>query len=662
MKKKLLLIPLFATLLCGCTLEDLMFWKKKEEEQSQKEDEKPKPSEVKVTSVNIVKDSTSIEEMQSEVLSYTVSPSNATNKDVEWSTSDPTVVSVNNGTVYALNPGTATITVTTKDGGFTDTCSVTVTAKPIEGDTTTRTLDFNAQGYTFSDSIAITDPFVIDDITFEFSQGENPTNAPKIFKHTQKKEYAARLYPNNTLTVTSGDYGPFIRSIVLTYGTDDGSNTITTVPEGFNVDTWTGMDTTITFTIGGTSGNRRIKSIAVTYDGSDPDPEELINLGVKSIAEVKQYIEEHPVSKNSFGNGVNQYRVVTIKGFALAKIDLVKFKSEFGLDVSYPAKVIMADASGSIGVATDVSGDGTTLWGKIDDHVCKETAKYVVTGYLSEYLGHPEIMVTSFSWDQNLDISWSKEIISEETLNLSEFYNEAQNVNYNCAGHGYGKVVTLNNLKCFNLESGGSGKRYYNFTDGTKNLRVNAFNLSTVTVGSIYNVTGIISVKNLSPIIIAFDLSKVNDATPFDFDYMSASQNITIEGLRAIHGSQDDTSDKYPAVIAAYGNVYRTTGYLAIVEEGGKLYVGLADSYKGENFISGKTNAMANYGIALIKNDDFWNTTEDALSRYNPFYEDYLCEDLALDVYYIPRQQEFSSNKTCWEILLIPEFVDSYKA
>ena len=270
-------------------------------------------------------------------------------------------------------------------------------------------------------------------------------------------------------------------------------------------------------------------------------------------------------------------------------------------------------------------------------------------------------MVTSFSWDQNLDITWNKEVISESTVDLAGFYEKAQNVNYNCAGHGYGEVVTINNLKCFNLETDGSGKRYYNFTDGTKNLRVNAFNLSTVTVGSIYNVTGIISVKNLSPIIIAFDLSKVNDATPFDFDYISVSQNMTIEELRGIHGSQDDTETKYPAVIAAYGNVYKTTGYLCVVEEGGKLYVGLSDSYKGENFISGKTNAMANFGVALIKNDDFWNTTEETLAKYNPFFEEYLCENAPLDVYYVARQQSFSSNKTCWEILLIPEFIDSYK-
>lgn len=56
-----------------------------------------------------------------------VLPTNATNKAVTYSTSDDTVATVSEaGLVTALAAGTATITVTTEDGGFTDTCSVTV--------------------------------------------------------------------------------------------------------------------------------------------------------------------------------------------------------------------------------------------------------------------------------------------------------------------------------------------------------------------------------------------------------------------------------------------------------------------------------------------------------------------------------------------------------
>ena len=58
----------------------------------------------------------------------TVKPAEATNKEVTWSTSDDKVATVDaNGKVTAVGAGPATITVTTKDGGFTATCKVTVT-------------------------------------------------------------------------------------------------------------------------------------------------------------------------------------------------------------------------------------------------------------------------------------------------------------------------------------------------------------------------------------------------------------------------------------------------------------------------------------------------------------------------------------------------------
>ena len=59
-------------------------------------------------------------------LTATVLPENATNKNVVWTSSNPTVASISNGMVTALSPGTASIIVTTVEGGFTVTCKVTV--------------------------------------------------------------------------------------------------------------------------------------------------------------------------------------------------------------------------------------------------------------------------------------------------------------------------------------------------------------------------------------------------------------------------------------------------------------------------------------------------------------------------------------------------------
>ena len=84
---------------------------------------------VAVTGVTLNQTSLSLSVGGSATLVATVSPSNATNKNVEWDSSNAGVASVNsNGKVTAVGAGQATITVTTLDGGRTATCSVTVTS------------------------------------------------------------------------------------------------------------------------------------------------------------------------------------------------------------------------------------------------------------------------------------------------------------------------------------------------------------------------------------------------------------------------------------------------------------------------------------------------------------------------------------------------------
>ena len=60
-------------------------------------------------------------------LTATIDPPEAVNQDVEWSTSNKNVATVSStGLVTAVATGNATITVTTKEGGKTATCEVTV--------------------------------------------------------------------------------------------------------------------------------------------------------------------------------------------------------------------------------------------------------------------------------------------------------------------------------------------------------------------------------------------------------------------------------------------------------------------------------------------------------------------------------------------------------
>lgn len=87
---------------------------------------------VAVTGVKLDKTEANVTVDGQITLKVTVSPDNAGNKEVEWSSSDSTIASVdNNGVVTGHKAGTATITVKTKDGGKTATCKVTVTDKVV---------------------------------------------------------------------------------------------------------------------------------------------------------------------------------------------------------------------------------------------------------------------------------------------------------------------------------------------------------------------------------------------------------------------------------------------------------------------------------------------------------------------------------------------------
>ena len=81
-----------------------------------------------VTNITLDKTELSLSIGDSETLTATIEPNNATNKTVTWSSNNEAVATVDNGKVTAVKEGTATITVTAQDGsGVSTSCSVTVT-------------------------------------------------------------------------------------------------------------------------------------------------------------------------------------------------------------------------------------------------------------------------------------------------------------------------------------------------------------------------------------------------------------------------------------------------------------------------------------------------------------------------------------------------------
>ena len=131
----------------------------------------PEPDPIPVTGVSLDITSHTMNEGETVTLTATVTPDDADDKTITWKSSDENIAKVNtNGVVTAVSPGTATITVTTTDGGHTATCTIKVNALPPVGGTWT--LVTNAANLKAGDRIVI----AAADTAFALSTTQNNNN------------------------------------------------------------------------------------------------------------------------------------------------------------------------------------------------------------------------------------------------------------------------------------------------------------------------------------------------------------------------------------------------------------------------------------------------------------------------------------------------------
>ena len=87
---------------------------------------------VPVTGITLNKTATTLVVNHSEQLTASVTPANATDQTITWTTDNGAVATVDNtGKVTAVGAGEAVITATTNDGSFMASCTVTVAVKPL---------------------------------------------------------------------------------------------------------------------------------------------------------------------------------------------------------------------------------------------------------------------------------------------------------------------------------------------------------------------------------------------------------------------------------------------------------------------------------------------------------------------------------------------------
>lgn len=112
---------------------------------------------IPVTGVSLDESSITLDVDKSQTLTATVTPDNATNKKVRWTSDKEAVATVSeDGVVTAVAGGTAVITATTLDGLFTATCTVTVNAPDAPPTITTDTLPDGKVGEAYSHTLTAT--------------------------------------------------------------------------------------------------------------------------------------------------------------------------------------------------------------------------------------------------------------------------------------------------------------------------------------------------------------------------------------------------------------------------------------------------------------------------------------------------------------------------
>ena len=99
---------------------------------------------IHVTSISLNKSSLRLQAGANATLVASISPVNADNKQVTWSSSDTGIATVEDGVVTGVKPGVVKITAQSVDGGYTAVCEVTVT------ETVTPEIDFEGTGAVIS--------------------------------------------------------------------------------------------------------------------------------------------------------------------------------------------------------------------------------------------------------------------------------------------------------------------------------------------------------------------------------------------------------------------------------------------------------------------------------------------------------------------------------
>ena len=417
-------------------------------------------SSVAVQGVTLSTTNVSINVGEQYTLNATVQPSNATNKNLTWTTSNSSVATVTSGKVNGVSEGTAYITVTTQDGSYSATCLISVNKVSSGGGTGGGT------GFTINNTTVELDSYIVFNHN---SINVTPYEDKAVLCNASTNEVIATgLFEDTTRTiiylynVSVGTYNVYLSKAIVS----DDNRTYTPIAPTSNT-------FTLTLTGSGDSGGGNVggDDSGNTGGGTTPPVEEgvIFNndnpyIGVEESVTLTLKDTSREISYAYMATGsativTYDKTTVTLKGVTVGKDYL-----NYGLSDG---------TSGSIMVQVQVSGGGSgdsgntpsTVYGGIVLNTSSSSISDNSQGTFSVKLD------SAPTQNQTIYISSNSSYVTVSpqylTFNSSN-YNSYQTVTYNASCNGvssYTATITISSdnvsSKTFNLtvthvNSGGS--------------------------------------------------------------------------------------------------------------------------------------------------------------------------------------------------------------
>ncbi len=314
-------------------------------------------------------------------------------------------------------------------------------------------------------------------------------------------------------------------------------------------------------------------------------------------------------------------------------------------------KVIVGDSTGYILAASEPgNASQNTLYQSFSNNKKKNNSKYTLEGYIGMYRGQPEVVISSFTWDENLPITYNVDDYSKGLLaDVPAFYDTVIDVtDYNSKGSGIGQVFEIDNVRCI----GKADDNSWIFCDATSKVMgiYDWISNTSFDVGSVYNVIGLLSTTEWKPSLRSWKYELVQNVDvdePFTNNHVDTQVKPLFDLKRP--DFDDDDYRRYPDYLRSFMNIYRSDVYFDYYSDSNSGIVACDTYYASAP--SGKDISASRYCIRF--NNEYYNW-----ANLNGYYG----ENKTVTIYYSLYAQEkitYGGKKYFqWKVYMYPETLE----